>query len=91
MDALVVQVSPRDFISSADMLEPTTYRSLVDRPESWSMNTQRAKYPLAILSGLALVGGLAGCSTAADGTTPTTDGGTTDASTAPESTGAAGS
>ena len=55
------------------------------------MNTQRAKYPLAILSGLALVGGLAGCSTAADGTTPTTDGGTTDASTAPETTGSAGS
>ena len=50
------------------------------------MNKQRAKYPLAILTGLTLVGALAGCSTAAaDGETTTgTDSGTAD-STAPDS------
>jgi len=45
------------------------------------MKTQHAKYPLAILTGLTLVGALAGCATdAADGGTtpssPSTDGGT---------------
>lgn len=48
------------------------------------MNTQRARYPLAILTGLTLVGALAGCSTGAatgeaqpDGPSGDTDGGTT--------------
>lgn len=55
--------------------------------ESRSMITPRAKYPLAILSGLALVGGLAGCSTAADSAaSATTDGNTTDSSTTPAPT-----
>ncbi|GAB3607674.1 hypothetical protein GCM10027413_30830 [Conyzicola nivalis] len=47
------------------------------------MNTQRAKYPFAILTGLTLVGALAGCSTAADGDT-TSDSGTDTSTTAPE-------
>jgi uncharacterized protein with FMN-binding domain len=48
------------------------------------MNKQRAAYPLAILSGLTLVGALAGCSTAAaDGETTGTDSGTAE-STAPD-------
>jgi uncharacterized protein with FMN-binding domain len=52
------------------------------------MNTQRAKYPFAILTGLTLVGALAGCSTAADGgTASTTDGGEASSTTAPDSTG----
>ena len=55
------------------------------------MNTQRAKYPVAILSGLALVGGLAGCSTAAQSTTSTgSDTGTSDSSAVPDSTAQAG-
>ena len=54
------------------------------------MNAQRAKYPFAILTGLTLVGALAGCSTAADGdTTPATDNGTTESTTAPDSSEAA--
>jgi uncharacterized protein with FMN-binding domain len=51
------------------------------------MNTQRAKYPFAILTGLTLVGALAGCSTAADGDTAQdsgSDGGTS--TTAPDTT-----
>ncbi|GAB2466320.1 uncharacterized protein with FMN-binding domain [Conyzicola lurida] len=44
------------------------------------MNNQRAKYPFAILTGLTLVGALAGCSSAAEGDTTTTDTGTTDSS-----------
>ncbi|WP_411700044.1 FMN-binding protein [Conyzicola sp.] len=49
------------------------------------MNTQRAKYPFAILTGLTLVGALAGCSTAADGDTTTDSGtGTTESTTAPD-------
>jgi len=51
------------------------------------MNTQRAKYPFAILTGLSLVGALAGCSTAADGdTAPAADTGTTESTTAPSTT-----
>jgi uncharacterized protein with FMN-binding domain len=51
------------------------------------MNTQRAKYPFAILTGLTLVGALAGCSTAADGdTASTTDGGEASSTTAPDAT-----
>jgi uncharacterized protein with FMN-binding domain len=49
------------------------------------MNSQRAKYPFAILTGLTLVGALAGCSTAADDTASTsTDTGTTESTTAPD-------
>ena len=50
------------------------------------MNKQRAKYPLAILTGLTLVGALAGCSTAAadEETTTGTDSGTAE-SAAPDS------
>jgi uncharacterized protein with FMN-binding domain len=54
------------------------------------MNTQRAKYPFAILTGLTLVGALAGCSTAADGDTARdsgSDGGTSTG--APDTTEAA--
>jgi uncharacterized protein with FMN-binding domain len=49
------------------------------------MNKQRAKYPLAILTGLTLVGALAGCSTAAadEETTTGTDSGTAE-SAAPD-------
>jgi uncharacterized protein with FMN-binding domain len=50
------------------------------------MNNQRAKYPFAILTGLTLVGALAGCSSAAEGETTTTDTGTTDSSTSDSST-----
>lgn len=51
------------------------------------MNTQRAKYPFAILTGLTLVGALAGCSTAADDTaSTTTDSGEASSTTAPDST-----
>ena len=53
------------------------------------MNTQRAKYPIAILSGLALVGGLAGCSTAAE-STPSTSGGDSGSSAAPQTDAPAG-
>ena len=54
------------------------------------MNTQRAKYPFAILTGLSLVGALAGCSTAADtGSAPTTDSGSTESSPAPSASGSA--
>jgi uncharacterized protein with FMN-binding domain len=44
------------------------------------MNKQRAKYPLAILTGLTLVGALAGCSTATadEETASGTDSGTTE-------------
>lgn len=54
------------------------------------MNTQRAKYPFAILTGLTLVGALAGCSTAADGDTAQDSGseGST-STTAPDTTEAA--
>jgi uncharacterized protein with FMN-binding domain len=54
------------------------------------MNKQRAKYPLAILTGLTLVGALAGCSTAAadEETATGTDSGTTE-SAAPDSSDAA--
>jgi uncharacterized protein with FMN-binding domain len=55
------------------------------------MNTQRAKYPVAILSGLALVGGFAGCSTAAGSDTATGDsGGNAGSSAAPDSSASAG-
>ena len=51
------------------------------------MNTQRAKYPFAILTGLTLAGALAGCSTAADDTaSTTTDSGEASSTTAPDST-----
>jgi uncharacterized protein with FMN-binding domain len=55
------------------------------------MNKQRAKYPLAILTGLTLVGALAGCSTAAadEETTTGTDSGTAE-SAAPESSDSSG-
>jgi len=54
------------------------------------MNKQRAKYPLAILTGLTLVGALAGCSTAAadEETATGTDSGTAE-SAAPDSSDAA--
>jgi uncharacterized protein with FMN-binding domain len=42
------------------------------------MNTQRAKYPFAIIAGLSLVGALAGCSTTAAESETSTDTGTTD-------------
>ena len=52
------------------------------------MNTQHAKYPFAILTGLTLVGALAGCSTAAEGDTGSTaDGGDTSSTTAPDASG----
>jgi len=48
------------------------------------MNTQRAKYPFAILTGLTLVGALAGCSTPAESDTGSSaDTGTTESSAAP--------
>lgn len=49
------------------------------------MNKQRAKYPLAILTGLTLVGALAGCSTAAadEEATTGTDSGTDSAAESP--------
>jgi uncharacterized protein with FMN-binding domain len=67
------------------MLEATTDRLDTSQAESRTMNTQRAKYPFAILTGLTLVGALAGCSTAADGDTgSSSDGGDTSATTAPD-------
>jgi uncharacterized protein with FMN-binding domain len=44
------------------------------------MNNQRATYPLAIFAGLSLVGALAGCSSAAGETTPSSDSNTSDSS-----------
>lgn len=80
VDALAVQLSHSELLDSHDMLEPTTDSTVTD-PESDPMKTQHAKYPLAILTGLTLVGALAGCSAdAADGettpTTPSSDSGT---------------
>ena len=54
------------------------------------MNTQRAKYPFAILTGLTLVGALAGCSTPAESDTGSSaDTPTTESSAAPDAGGSA--